>query len=167
MDAAEMSTPFIFPGIEQPETLSANDVDLEDDAEVLGIHVSGKYRAYVVTALSALSSHVVNDLIAETAVSVTYCDRADCARVLTKSTNGNTIKLMIGGFMDGKMAVQLDGVFYPQDSKDIPLTDLPFERTTWKKWKASHPETDVYTGSFPPPSQQDSLPTSPLEGLPR
>src|SRR5262245_60665997 len=58
-----LSTPFILPGLRQPPTVPAATADVPDDAEVLGVSAGGRHRAYLVTALSRLRSHVVNDLL--------------------------------------------------------------------------------------------------------
>jgi hypothetical protein len=55
------------------------------------------------------------------------------------------------------MVVMVGQREYGQNSPEIPLTDLEFERTTWGEWKSAHPDTDVCTGLYeitnyqPPP----------------
>lgn len=150
------STPFIVPGLMQPHVDSADQADVPDDGGVLGIVVDGQARAYVLRAMSGMSSRVVNDLIGGIPVTVIYCDQTDCARVLTSKTRGKPIDVWIGGWTTG-MAVRLNEQMYLQTSPDLPLDDLPFERTTWGDWKERYPASLVFTGR-PPPRRSRSIP---------
>lgn len=113
---------------------------------LVGVVVGQEPRAYLLYAMRGMSSHVVNDLIADTPVSVTYCDKADCARVFTSERSGEPLDLWLGGWMKQQMAVWLNERMYVQKSSEIPLDDLPFERTTWGDWKTRHSSTLVFTG---------------------
>lgn len=125
---------------------------------VIGITVGGVSRAYAIVALSDVATHVVNDLIDGTPVSVTYCDQTECARVFTVHEKGAPIDLSVGGWKEDAMSLQFNNQQYVQTASNIPLLDHPFELTTWKEWSASHPDTDVYTGRPPIP------PDPPVEG---
>ena len=156
-DAANMATPFMTPGVRRPLAVAAGEAQLDDDTEIIGVTVAGVNRAYVVTALSSTSTHIVNDVIQDRAVSVTYCDRTDRARIFkvpdkTAPGKQTIIALSLLGWNGDQMLLQLDGESYAHDAVEIPLTDVPFERTTWEKWKAAHPQTDVFTGV---PSSQE------------
>jgi hypothetical protein len=63
----------------------------------------------------------------------------------------------------GSMLLYVQGKRYIQEScapvgsrgtaKSFPYAEFAFSRTTWKKWKTVHPDTDIYTGmrrSFAP-----------------
>jgi hypothetical protein len=99
--------------------------------------------------------HVLDDVVGETPVTVTYCNQADCVRVFTADTRGEPLPIDLGGWDGNAMLLRVDGVFYRQDTgqskvdgdrRDFPYAPLPFERTTWGAWKAMHPDSDVFTG---------------------
>lgn len=136
-------SPMVAAGIRRPPALSAAAATIGDDALVLGVNVHGQARAYPVSALSAMTSHVVNDVVGDIPVSVTYCDQNDCARVFTKPGQDEPIDLWQQGWVNQELSLMLDGVAFGQSSTSAPLDDVAFERTTWGQWKADHPETDI------------------------
>jgi hypothetical protein len=158
------NTPFITPGIRQPDTVPAVDAKLDEHAQVIGISAGDKHRAYVIRAFDQPMWHVVNDLLDDIPVSVTYCDRCDMARAFTSPRRGSSLELMLGGWLNDRMLLRLGDAFFPQDGDEASLgrglettdqrdvhatpvlTEYPHERTTWKAWKTDHPDTDVYTG---------------------
>src|SRR5437879_6141022 len=52
---------FFFPGIRQPEAVPASAAAVEDDADVIGVSVKGRHRAYCTAAMTEAERHVVND----------------------------------------------------------------------------------------------------------
>jgi len=124
---------------------------VDEGASVMGVSVAGRHRAYLVHAFEGMSSHVVNDLVGETAISVTHCSLTRCTRVFTTDKRGAVIDLCLGGWENNKMSLRFNGVHYAQTSSDIPLADFPFEATTWRQWKAAHPDTDIYVGETDAP----------------
>lgn len=140
------NTPFMSDGTQQPELHEAGSAGLADDAPVIGVIVDGEARAYSVTAMSGVASHVVNDLFGDKPVSVTYCDRTDCTRVFTANTSGQAIPLKIGGFVDEELQLMFDNQMYDQSSQALPLDDFHFESTTWGDWIRLHPGSRVFQG---------------------
>lgn len=156
-DQPMMMTPWITPGIRLPAVQSSGEAVLPDEALVIGVAVGGKHRAYRVEAFHPISAHVVNDVIGETPISVTYCNRTECTHVFTDTTRGAPLKIDLGGYVQ-KMLLKVGDEFYFQDSgasivendgATIPYATHPFEKTTWKKWKEAHPDTELYMG-LPP-----------------
>lgn len=147
------ATPFVWPGTSRPPTVKAADAGLADDELVIGVLAKGKPRAYRRSALAGMTHHVVNDVVGDTPVTVAHCDRSGCSRVYT-SNGTEPLRLMTGGYLNG-MLVYLDGVFYELESGrspdptagSIPYLSFGFEEMTWGKWRAAHPDTDVYVGS--------------------
>jgi len=148
-------TPFITPGIQHPPILSGSSAVLPDDAAVIGVVAEGKYRAYRVDAFNPIHAHVVNDVIGETPITVTHCNRTQCTRVFSGEKRGSPLAIDLGGYLQ-KMFLKVDGQFYFQDTgasisndpaKVIPNPVHPFEITTWKRWKAAHPSTELYSGA--------------------
>jgi hypothetical protein len=142
-------------GIRQPPTQSVDEADLEDDAEVIGVWIEGRARAYGIAALSAGPEfHVVNDVLSDRPVTVAYCDLTDCARVFTSKTRGSPFDIGVGGLdKDMGMMLYVDGARYAlKDGKNLthpdglplPYERMDYERTTWGEWRRVHPDTDVY-----------------------
>ncbi|MFN0052945.1 MAG: DUF3179 domain-containing (seleno)protein [Planctomycetales bacterium] len=157
MSVHTMSTPFILPGVQQPNVEPPEVAQLADDDEVIGISANGQDRAYLIRRMSSTRSHVVNDMFGDQPVTVTYCNRTDCIRVLTDAAQGEPLKIELGGWIKGKLALLIASDFLPQDSHKVPFQDLPFQRMTWKEWYASHPQTDVYTGRpAPEPTAEEA-----------
>jgi hypothetical protein len=141
------STPFVWAGLKVPKTFTVDEVDLPDHLQIVGITVGTVARAYAVKDLSHMTTHVVNDLLENSAVSVTYCNRTDVARVFSNSQSAKPIDLSIGGWKDNEMLIMLDGKFFQQEAKEVPLNDYPYQRTTWGEWKVLHPETTIYVAN--------------------
>lgn len=152
-------TPFVLPGIRNPKIQKASEVELPDETEIIGIEAQGKYRAYRVLAFHSLGGHVVNDLVGDVPITVTYCDRSNCTQVYTDEKRGEALKIDLGGYMR-KMFLKADNAFYFQDTGESTAKELGtkighdfhrFERTTWGKWRQAHPETEIYVGKMPAP----------------
>lgn len=156
VDPAELmrATPFLTQAIIQPPVVPAAKARLSDGEEVIGVVVDGHARAYRLTAFASMFKHVVNDMINDTPVSVTYCDLMNCVRVFTDEDSDDPLELRTGGYNKG-MLLQVEGYgFYAQDNgtpahegmKAFPYDAMKFERMTWREWRARHPKTDVYEG---------------------
>jgi hypothetical protein len=144
-----------LPGIRQPPTQSVDEAELDDDAEVIGVCVQGRARAYEVASLAVSPKfHVVNDVLSGRPVTVAYCDLTDCARVFTSKTSGTPLDISVVGLDENRsLVLYLDGVKYAlEDSKNLtqpygpppPYQRMKFERTSWGQWRRAHPDTDVY-----------------------
>ncbi len=147
-------------GIRQPPILTAEQAELGEDDEVIGVCINGRARAYCVDSLSGSPEfHVVNDMLAGRPVTVAYCDLMRCSRVFTATTGSEPFDINVGGLNnDEGMLLHFDGVKYSlKDGKNVthpggPL--LPFQkmehvRMTWGQWRRTHPDTDVYRISPP------------------
>lgn len=135
-----------LPGVESSKFIEANAAKLNPTTEIVGIVRSGKHYAFVLQFMSKPQDHIVNMLIDNKPISVTYCDRVDCVRVLTNDSEA-PIQLRVGGLdIDSQMVFSLEGTRYGQSSTDLPLQDYEFNRMTWMQWKTRYPETLVYVG---------------------
>ncbi|MEO2031702.1 MAG: DUF3179 domain-containing (seleno)protein [Planctomycetaceae bacterium] len=159
LNAAMQDTPHISEGIQRPEFVSAGSAELSEDERVIGVVAGDEARAYSIKAMSGMSSHVVNDVIGTTSVSITYCDRTDCVRVFAGDTPGQPIPLSLGGFSDGEMLIMFQDQMYQQSSQEIPLKEYESEITTWNDWLTRYPETKVFTDDTSPRGPVDT--TSP------
>jgi hypothetical protein len=151
----EGSTPFYWPAIRRPPVRDAASAGLADDAAVIGVSAGGKHRAYLVRAFAGTMHHVVNDLLGDRPVSVTYCDRTRCTRVFAGARRGDPLDIFLGGFYRDDMMIRTGsgGMYHHSSGEPINAVSPPFpyptyahEVTTWKKWRTAHPDTDVYTG---------------------
>jgi hypothetical protein len=150
-----LNTPYTVPGIQQPATVAADKAHLDESAEIIGVSAGGKDRAYVVRGFDLPVWHVVNDLLGDVPVTVTYCDRCDFAKVFSGREHGAVLEIAVGGWVNNRMMLRLGNLFFMQDKdptggaamKVAAVVEYPHQRTTWKEWKTVHPETDVYLGS--------------------
>lgn len=152
-DAGMMNTPFITEGLQQPPQQQGAAAALPGDERIVGVIVDGAARAYSLKAMSGMRSHVINEVYGETPLSVTYCDRTDCVRVLTTDSPGQTIPLATGGFAEGQMLLKLGPDMYAQNSKEIPLADYEFEVATWQDWISRYPDSTVFISDESPPAE--------------
>jgi hypothetical protein len=113
--------------------------------------VAGRHRAYVVSALTAVHKHVVNDLLGGVPVAVAYCDRTDCAAAYT-GAGADPLKVSVGGWTESDgMLVKVGKHRYTQrtgrpvspGAPGFPYQVVEVEKTTWAEWRAAHPDTDV------------------------
>ncbi len=142
---AMMNTPFIVPPVLDPVVYLAKEVDIPPNEQVVGVVIGETVRAYLISALKHMQSHVVNENRGDFPVCVTYCDRTDCVRVMG-TDKGQTLTVQTGGFQNGEMLLRLDDTMYPQNSAEVPLRDVEYTRTTWGEWLEAHPSTTVYLG---------------------
>jgi hypothetical protein len=148
----QIPTPFIMPGIQVPPVVKAEDANLDDDDEMICVAVEGHPRAYLVKAFHATNAHVVNDLLGDIPVTVTYCNLCKTAKAFTDPKRGNPLDIKLGGFAKG-MLLYASSVFYHQETmqpyskenaRPFPHPALPFEISTWKAWRQRYPDTEVY-----------------------
>ena len=111
------------------------------------MEVDGQPCAFVLDALASKDSHVVNAVINDQAVSVSYCNLSECIRVFGDDSSSQPLSLGVGGLdEDWNMVLMLADNRYGQRSKEIPLQDVEHERTTLGEWKESHPDSLLYCG---------------------
>jgi hypothetical protein len=154
-DPRNMNTPFIWPGLRLPSAVAANEADLPDTEPVIGVSAGGRQRAYCVRAMAPMTDHVINDMLNEVAVTVTYDDRTDKAQVFTTERTGRPLDVEMGGYYEG-MLLRHDRRFFRQDTgrymappgepTEQALLTLPHTRTDWKTWRTTYPESDVFVG---------------------
>jgi hypothetical protein len=155
--------------INRPPVTGAADAVLTGTARVVGVSMGGRFRAYLVRALSHdPRMHVVNDRLGGQPVSVVHCDETGCTRVFTGPAGGGRLPLAFGGRRSGQMLIQTGGAIYSQstlkplkaDQAPFPFEQASFTMTTWQVWRAAHPDTDVYMGTDPPQAA-DLISTTP------
>jgi hypothetical protein len=138
----------------QPEPFrdTARNITFPDDTEVIGVSTGGGHRAYLLGTLVATQYHIVNDVLERVPVSVTYCDRTDCARVFT-GAGSLSLDLRVSGYSTdhGLVLTTGTGQYFQKTSAPVapgaavpfPFRELPSVRTTWREWTGAHPDTSV------------------------
>lgn len=148
------STPFVWPGIQKPPLIAAAKAELAADHEIIGVLAEGRQRAYSVKGMSGMTQHVVNDLIGQTPVTVTYCVRTDYVQVFTANTLGKPLDVWTLGWA-GELLLRSDNETFSQKtgyykalakSDQQPFPNLPFVRMKWNEWLALYPNSEVYLG---------------------
>tara|TARA_B100000945_G_C20353270_1_gene583359 strand:+ start:150 stop:977 length:828 start_codon:yes stop_codon:yes gene_type:complete len=150
-------TPMLLPGLISPVMHDADKANLSEAERVIGITVGDKYRAYLANAFTALGSKVVNDLVDDIPVSITYCDIHERARVFTSSERGKALNMGLGGWLKQEMFFYYNGEEFQHSAEKTPIPDYPYIVTTWGEWKQAHPNTQVYMGGGTIPKENTSV----------
>jgi hypothetical protein len=149
-----MGGPFIFPGIDLPPTVTVTEAELDDDEEVIGVVANGRPRAYRIKGMTAMTAHLVNDVIDTIPVTVTYCNVTDCVQAFTGPTRSAPLDIWMGGRVKNMMLKTGTAFFWqhtgklvdPNRAEEQAFATYKFERTSWKDWRTAFPTTDVYLG---------------------
>ncbi len=148
---------FRMPGISRPPVVSAARSTLLPEDQVIGLVVAGRARAYRLDALRDRSRHIVNDLIGEVPVSVTFCDLDECVRTYQGRSGQGPLDVSVGGLWQGRQLIlEVEGSLYYQRSGDafapgpagskLSLQPIEPTLTSWSSWQRDHPDTEVYEG---------------------
>jgi Protein of unknown function (DUF3179) len=158
-----------YGAVRTPATVPAAAADLKPTEPIIGVVFRGRARAYRLNALIGLPPrHVVNDLLGGGPLTVTACDLGQCIKVFT-ADGSEPLDVHVGGYQEG-LALNLNGQLFsqstglsldPERPGEIPLTPVKFEGMTWEKWRAAHPDTDVYVGEPNPGTASAGRPAQP------
>ena len=125
---------------------------IKEDDIVLGAEFGGDARAYPVKILNW--HEIVNEKIGEREVVVTYCPLCRSGIVFDRHLDGKVLTFgNTGALYESAMVMydretesywyQVGGVAIKGALKDKKLSVLPSLLTSWKQWKAIHPNTKV------------------------
>ncbi|MBI1289800.1 DUF3179 domain-containing protein [bacterium] len=143
--------PGYFVPINEPRYRPAADVQLPGEGLVIGVTIGDQSRAYPLRLMTY--HHVVNDVIADKPVAVTYCVMANSAVVYTRKTPD--VQFEAGGLFGGVLALreidtercwaQMAHVPLPEDAPSSTTLTIaaPSVITTLDRWRAQHPDTLV------------------------
>ena len=133
------------PGLENGRFYTADEIVIPDETMVIGVEVGGSFRAYLPGGMNDMDQHVLHDEFNGEPITVTYCDKSDCARVFVRGDVAAE-KIHMGGFNGDAMLLLIDEKRYVQLDQEIPLAEYPIKRMAWLEWKTSYPETTIYVG---------------------
>lgn len=142
-----------IPAIDQPSFIRANQVDfLSDEDIVIGLLHGDTARAYPLRIL--VWHEIVNDVIGETPVAVTYCPLCGTGMVFDRTVGGTVRTFGVSGLL-----FQSDVLMYDRESESLwsqlamkavsgstvgqALVWLPSEHMTWKAWRKIYPQGEV------------------------
>jgi hypothetical protein len=154
-----------IPSIDNPKFQSVQEADeiLEDSELVLGLNINGDIRVYPLQIL--VWHEIVNDVVGDQPVAVTYCPLCFTNQVFNRTLNdGNTVEFGTSGKLYNSNLVMYDrksnslwsqalGEGIVGEYAGVKLERIPFDVACWKEWKELYPESKVLsrdTGSVRP-----------------
>ena len=154
-----------IPSIDNPKFQSVQEADeiLEDSELVLGLNINGDIRVYPLQIL--VWHEIVNDVVGDQPVAVTYCPLCFTNQVFNRTLNdGNTVEFGTSGKLYNSNLVMYDrksnslwsqalGEGIVGEYAGVKLERIPFDIAYWKEWKELYPESKVLsrdTGSVRP-----------------
>lgn len=156
-----------IPALADPAMVTAADASFMEDADlVVGVSIAGEARAYPLRIL--VWHEIANDTVGDTPVAVTYCPLCQSTMVFDRRIGGRTNEFGVSGLLYQSNVLMFDrredpdeeslwsqgemrAVAGPAAKKELTLSLMPSELTTWEDWRARHPETQVMstlTGHF-------------------
>jgi hypothetical protein len=130
----------------------AADVWLDDDDRVIGVAFDGGATAYPIRILNW--HEVVNDVVDDRAIVVTYCPLCGTGLVFDAMHQGRRMRFGVSGLLYNSDVLLFDresnslisqlmmkGISGPLRGVELPV--LPAETTSWEAWKERHPQTQV------------------------
>ncbi|HEY3205276.1 MAG TPA: DUF3179 domain-containing protein [Thermoanaerobaculia bacterium] len=145
-----------IPALKNPKTIPASDARFLAESEtVFAVGFHGEYRAYPQRILDW--HEMVNDSVGGTPFAISYCTLCGSAvAYATRRPDGSTLVFGSSGLLyrsnklmydEGTLSLwsNLTGepIGGPLAGRGIALPILPVTVTSWKEWKARHPESTV------------------------
>ena len=147
-----------IPSIDDPKFVDATDAThVSDDDIVLALSWKGQYRAYPTRILD--QHEIVNDVVAETPIAITYCPLCGSGVGVIREVDGKVTEFGVSGVLYNSDLVFYDratgtlwdqiiaeGIVGPMTGRKLEL--VPITMTRWSTWKAAHPETMVLSADL-------------------
>jgi hypothetical protein len=142
-----------IPSIDSPLFVAADEAGfLDPDDRILGITQGGNSKAYPVKILDR--HEIVNDWLNQKPVVVTYCPLCGSGIAFSAMVEGRELTFGVSGLLynsdvllydrqTGSLWSQIAAKSINGSLKGRELTQLPLQHTTWKDWRARHPNTRV------------------------
>ena len=142
-----------IPSIDEPEFIPVAQVNyLRDDDIVIGLVRDGVARAYPLRIL--VWHEIVNDIIADKPVAVTYCPLCGTSMVFDARMDGKRRSFGVSGLLYNS-----DVLMYERETESLwsqigmtaisgpdvgkELNWIASEHMTWKAWRESQPDSEV------------------------
>jgi hypothetical protein len=144
-----------IPSIDDPKFVDATEADfLSDSDTVIGLEINGESKAYPLFVL--VWHEIVNDIVGETPVAVTYCPLCYTNQVFERILDGQEVEFGTSGKLYNSNLVMYDRLTDSYWSQALgqaitgeltgqELEIIPFDVITWGDWKAIHPDSKVLT----------------------
>jgi len=145
----------MFDGNRAPEFVAPRDADWPAGTRVIGVSIGEQARAY---PMAVLNYHeIVNDVLGDEAIAVTYCPLCDSVSVVSREIDGRTLEFGVSGLLlhsNVLMYDRTDHALWSQASLQAlsgPHVGESLEHldgwsiATLEDWAARHPESDVMT----------------------
>lgn len=144
-----------IPSIDNPKFITVEQADsyLSDNDLVLGVSLKGETRAYPLQIL--VWHEIVNDVVGETPVAVTYCPLCFTNQVFNRTTaEGEILEFGTSGKLYNSNLVMYDrntsSLWSQAMAQSITgeysgtnLERIPFDLTYWSDWKQLYPDSLV------------------------
>lgn len=144
----------MFPAVRQAEFLSSKEIkgQLSPDDPVVGLELNGETRAYPIKWLR--QSQIVEDIVGETPVVVTYCVACKTASAFITEFEGKSLRLIFPRHQEDKVMLydsiakrliqQTSGeiIFGPGKGQTLPI--VPVRIVPWVTWETKHPDSKVF-----------------------
>lgn len=143
-----------IPAVDSPRFVSAAEADafLKDSDIVFGLVYEGVVRAYPQKVL--VWHEIVNDVVAGVKLAVTYCPLTGTVLAFLRVVDGAETTFGTSGSLLNSNLVMYDRAtasYWPQvlgvavTGKQVGkrLGEVPMVWTTWGRWKARYPQTEV------------------------
>jgi hypothetical protein len=137
-----------IPSIDRPAFVSATEARLDPGEPVIGLHLEGEARAYPHRIM--VHHEIVNDRLGNLNVAITYCPLTATAQAFRR---GDTTLGVSGQLLNSNLVmfdrstrslfpqIAATGVSGPYRGRT--LDDVRLVWTTWERWQAVHPKTQV------------------------
>jgi hypothetical protein len=142
-----------IPAINKPKFVSPDDaIFLDPEDRVLGLSLNGIARAYPVRILNF--HEVVNDAFHDTSIVITYCPLCGSGMAFYGNIINRRLIFGVSGLLYNSDVLlydlqtqslwsQIKGAAVSGAMKGTKLVTIPISHTTWRDWKARHPNSRV------------------------
>jgi hypothetical protein len=143
-----------IPSIDNPKFVSVQDASkfLQAADLVIGVSINGDTRAYPLQIL--VWHEIVNDVVGDTPVAVTYCPLCLTSQVYVRDVDGQIVQFGTSGKLYNSNLVMYDRTSESLWSQAMgegivgkyagtKLEKVPFEVGYWDDWKKQHPDSKI------------------------
>jgi len=143
-----------IPSIDKPKFISVEEANkfVRDDELVLGINLNNDKRVYPFQIL--VWHEIVNDVVGNRAVAVTYCPLCGTGIAYERTINNEPVEFGVSGLLYNSDLVMYDrktdtlwdqvtGRAIVGELTGARLKQVPIDTVTWGDWRKLHPDAKV------------------------